>query len=253
MSIKSVIAATAIGTMTIVSTSYGADAPSVVLVHGAWANGASWSRVIPLLQARGLNVVAVHNPLTSFDDDVTSTTRVINAQKGDVVLVGHSYGGAVITEAGNNDKVKALVYVAAFAPSTGQSVNAIVSAAPQQPEWAKEIGVDAAGALTWSTDGIKRYFAPDIPPEDAAVLAATQAPLYAVAFDGQIKAAAFTTRKSWYVIADQDQIIPAQLQEFFASSIKATASHVPSSHVPMLSHPDAVATAILEAVEAAGS
>ncbi|CAN7499193.1 alpha/beta fold hydrolase [Neorhizobium sp. LjRoot104] len=249
MSFKHVAAAAAITAAGLVSPSSAADAPAIVLVHGAWANGSSWARVVPLLQARGLDVIAVHNPLSSFEADVAATRRVIDDQKGGVILVGHSYGGAVITEAGNGEKVRALVYVAAFAPSPGQSVNAIVGAAPQPPEWSKEIHADAKGALTWSAKGMARYFAPDIPAGEAALLAATQAPLFAGAFDGKVTSAAFTHKPSWFVISDNDQIIPAGLQQAFAQTMKAKTVHVASSHVPMLSQPQAVADAILAAVE----
>jgi pimeloyl-ACP methyl ester carboxylesterase len=250
MSIKTILAATAVGTASLVSAAFAADAPSVMLVHGAWANGSSWARVVPLLQARGLDVVAVHNPLSSFEADVAATRRVIEGSRKDVILVGHSYGGAVITEAGNSDKVRALVYVAAFAPAPGQSVNAIVGAAPQPPEWQKEIRADAHGVLTWSAEGMARYFAPDIPAAEAALLAATQAPISAAAFDGRVTAAAFTRKPSWFVISDNDQVIPASLQQVFAEAAKATTIHVASSHVPMLSQPQAVADAIIAAVEA---
>ena len=250
MSIKTILAATAVGTASLVSAAFAADAPSVLLVHGAWANGSSWARVVPLLQARGLDVVAVHNPLSSFEADVAATRRVIEGSRKDVILVGHSYGGAVITEAGNSDKVRALVYVAAFAPAPGQSVNAIVSAAPQPPEWQKEIRADAHGVLTWSAEGMARYFAPDIPAAEAALLAATQAPISAAAFEGRVTEAAFTRKPSWFVISDNDQVIPAGLQQVFAEAAKATTIHVASSHVPMLSQPQAVADAIIAAVEA---
>lgn len=249
MSFKHVIAAAAINAAGLMSPTWAADAPSIVLVHGAWANGSSWAKVVPLLQARGLDVVAVHNPLSSLEADVAATRRVIEDRQGDVILVGHSYGGAVITEAGNSKKVRALVYVAAFAPSPGQSVNAIVSAAPRPPEWSKEIHADAKGALTWSAAGMARYFAPDLPAGEAALLAATQAPLFAGAFDGKVTSAAFTQKPSWFVIADNDQIIPAALQQVFAQTMKATTSHVASSHVPMLSQPQAVADAIFAAVD----
>ncbi len=249
MSMKSVIAVAAIGTATIMTTAYAADAPSVVLVHGAWANGSSWAHVVPLLQARGITVVAVHNPLSSFEADVAVTRRVINDQPGEVILVGHSYGGAVITEAGNDDKVRALVYVAAFAPSNGQSINAIVRQAPEPPAWQTEIHTDAAGTLTWSAEGMARYFAPDISPAAAALLAATQAPLSAMAFDGTVTSAAFTRKPSWFVISDNDQIIPAGLQQMFAQTMKANIVHVASSHVPMLSQPQVVADAIVAAIE----
>lgn len=249
MSLKPIIAAAALSATSLVPPAIAADTPTVVLVHGAWANGSSWAEVIPLLQARGVNVVAVHNPLTSFEADVAATRRVIDDQQKDVVLVGHSYGGAVITEAGNSAKVRALVYVAAFAPSAGQSVNAIVSAAPEPPVWGKEIHADAGGALSWSAAGMARYFAADLPVDKAALLAATQAPLAAVAFDGKVTTPAFTAKPSWYVVADQDQIIPPGLQQAFAATMKATTVHVAASHVAMLSQPKAVADAILAAVD----
>lgn len=250
MSIKTVIAA-AIGTASIASAAIGQEAPSVVLVHGAWANGSSWEAVVPLLQQKGLHVVAVHNPASSFEADVAATRRVIDDQPGDVILVGHSYGGAVITEAGNNDKVQGLVYVAAFAPAVGQSVNAIVGSAPQPPVWQGEIHADAQGWLTWSATGMAQYFSPDLTPEASALLAATQAPLFSGAFDGQVTTAAYATKPNWYVIADNDQIIPPQLQQIFADGMKATTVHVASSHVPMISQPQVVADAILAAVDAA--
>lgn len=250
MPIKNVIAAAAVSAAGMVPA-FGQDAPAVVLVHGAWANGSSWERVIPLLQAQGLDVVAVHNPASSFEADVAATRRVIDDQKGAVVLVGHSYGGAVITEAGTGDKVSALVYVAAFAPAAGESVNSIVGA-HGQPEWFGEIHADAGGYLSWSADGMARYFAPDLLPADAALLAATQAPLFAGAFDGKVTTAAFARKPSWFVIADDDRIIPAPLQAFFAERMGATTVHVPASHVAMLSQPEAVAQAIVAAVGAGG-
>lgn len=251
MSLKRTLAALAVSAVAMSPAAFAAGAPTIVLVHGAWADGSSWSEVIPLLQARGLNAVAVHNPLSSLEADVAATRRVIEDQPGDVVLVGHSYGGAVITEAGNSDKVRALVYVAAFAPSVGESINAIVGAAPQPPEWSREIHADVRGYLTWSAPGMAKYFAPDVPPTVAAVLAATQGPVFSGAFDGRITATAFSNKPTWSVISDNDQIIPASLQEAFAKKMGSTVVHVSSSHVPMLSQPQAVADAIVAAAGAA--
>jgi pimeloyl-ACP methyl ester carboxylesterase len=245
-----VSAAVAVSMAAPIATAWAAEAPAIVLVHGAWANGSSWAKVVPLLQARGLDVIAVHNPLSSFEADVAATRRVIEGQKKDVILVGHSYGGAVITEAGASNKVRALVYIAAFAPSNGESINAIVGA-HGKPEWSGEIRADAGGMLTWSAKGMAKYFAPDLPAQDAALLAATQAPLFAGAFDGKVTSAAFGQKPSWYVVADNDRIIPAPLQLAFAGKMGAKTSHVASSHVPMLSRPQAVADAILAAVDGA--
>jgi pimeloyl-ACP methyl ester carboxylesterase len=247
VSLKQVIAAAGIGAAVFSPAARAADPPSVVLVHGAWANGSSWADVAALVMARGLKVTAVHSPLSSFEADVAVTRRVIEDQQADVVLVGHSYGGAVITEAGASDKVRALVYVAAFAPTAGESVNSIVSA-HGQPEWFGEIHADSGGNLTWSAEGMARYFAPDIPAEDASLLAATQAPLFAGAFDGQVTTPAFARKPSWFVIAEDDQIIPAALQTFFAERMGATTIRVHASHAAMLSQPEVVADAILAAV-----
>jgi pimeloyl-ACP methyl ester carboxylesterase len=256
MTFKKVAAAAAVSAAVAVSaagpnpSAWAADAPTIVLVHGAWANGSSWARVVPLLQARGLEVIAVHNPLSCFEADVAATRRVIEAQKKDVILVGHSYGGAVITEAGSSNKVRALVYVAAFAPSSGESINAIVGPYGK-PEWFSAIRADAGGMLTWSAEGMAKYFAPDLPAQEAALLAATQAPFFAGAFDGKVTSAAFGKKPSWYVVADDDRIIPAPLQLAFAGKMGAKTSHVASSHVPMLSRPQVVADAILAAVAGA--
>lgn len=250
MSLRYAAAVIALSVVGAVPVASAADAPTIVLVHGAWANGASWSEVIPLLQAQGLDVVAVHNPLTSFEADVAATRRVIGDQAGEVILVGHSYGGAVITEAGDGDKVRALVYVAAFAPSIGESINGIVGSAPQPPEWQSQLHADAGGYLTWPAAAMAKYFAPDLPAAGAALLAATQGPMFAGAFDGQVTATAYSSKPSWFVVADNDQIIPAPLQVIFAEKMGATQVHVASSHVPMLSQPQVVADAIVAAVDA---
>jgi pimeloyl-ACP methyl ester carboxylesterase len=224
------------------------DAPqkTVVLVHGAWANGSSWSKVIPILESAGLRVIAVHNPLSSMAADVANTKRVIDDQPGSVILVGHSYGGAVITEAGNNDKVEALVYVAAFAPESGQSINAIIQPFGT-PEYFPSIHADAGHFSTWPADAMLKWFAPDVPANEVALMAATQAPFFLGIFEETVTTAAWATKPSWFVVSADDQIIPAPLQTHFAEMMKATVVSVASSHVPMVSRPDAVAQAILSA------
>ncbi|MBH0237907.1 alpha/beta fold hydrolase [Methylobrevis albus] len=247
MSLKQTIAAAALSTTGLVSAALAQDRPVIILVHGAWANGSSWERVVPMLQAEGLTVHAVHNSAASFESDVAATRRVIDDQPGAVILVGHSYGGAVITEAGTNDKVRALVYVAAFAPAAGESVNSIVGQ-HGQPVWFGEIHADAGGYLTWASEGMAKYFAPDLPAGESALLAAVQAPLFAGAFDGKVSRPAFAEKPSWFLIADQDQIIPPPLQQFFAARMGATVKHAAASHAVILSQPGAVAEAILAAV-----
>ena len=148
---------------------------NVVIVHGAWADGSSWSKVIPLLQAKGLHVVAVQNPLTSLADDVAATKRAIALQDGPVLLVGHSYGGVVITEAGNDPKVVGLVYVAALAPSEGESVASVTKPFPPAP-LGSEVRADAEGFLTVTPKGIAEDFAQDLPDKEKQLLTATQGP-----------------------------------------------------------------------------
>jgi pimeloyl-ACP methyl ester carboxylesterase len=220
---------------------------NVVLVHGAFADGAgSWAKVIPLLEARGLHVVAVQNPLSSLQSDVDATKRVIDQQTGPVVLVGHSWGGAVITEAGNDDKVNALVYVAAFAPDNGQSINDMVKGQPA-PSWASELQKDSAGYLTLSTKAVLNDFAQDLPVPQRRLIAATQGPLNAANFDDKISTAAWHDKPTSFVIPGQDHMIDPRLQAAEAQAMHASVTHVNGSHVVMVSQPQAVANAIIAA------
>lgn len=223
--------------------------PSVVLVHGAFADGSSWNKIIPLLQAKGLKVVAVQNPLTSLEDDVDAANRIIDAQDGPVVLVGHSWGGSVITQAGGNDKVKALVYVAAFAPSLGQAPVVDLQAYPT-PSGASHFIKDKSGFLTLSPQSIATEFAQDVGPEEANLIAATQGPVRGANFEQKVSIAAWTTKPSWYIVADQDRMIHPDAQRALAKKIDAKTVTLDTSHVPMLSNPQAVADTIAEAAEA---
>jgi pimeloyl-ACP methyl ester carboxylesterase len=225
---------------------------NIVLVHGAWADGSSWSRVIPLLQVQGLHVVAVQNPLTSLADDVAATKRAIALQDGPVLLVGHSYGGAVITEAGDDPKVAGLVYVAAFAPAEGESVASISKPYPPAP-LGTELRPDAQGFLTVTAKGISEDFAQDLSDKEKQVLTATQGPTAAAAFGATVTTAAWRTKPSWFVIASNDRAIPPELEKAEAAAMKATSITVPSSHVAMLSHPKEVADLIVQAAAKAGS
>src|SRR5215470_11505791 len=220
---------------------------NVVIVHGAWADGSCWSKVIPLLQAQGLHVVAVQNPLTSLADEVAATRRAIALQDGPVLLVGHSYGGAVITEeAGNDPKVVALIYVAAFAPSSGESVSSIAKLFPPPPLFS-EVRASAEGFLTVTAKGIAEDFAQDLPDTEKQVLTATQAPTAAAVFEAAITTAAWKTKPSWFVIASNDRAVAPELEKSEAVAMKATSITVPSSHVVMLSHPIEVADVIEQA------
>ncbi|HEV7228293.1 alpha/beta hydrolase [Brevundimonas sp.] len=226
------------------------DRPTVVLVHGAWADGSSWAEVIPHLHDAGLKVVAVQLPLSSLEADVATVTRAIEDQSGDVVLVAHSYGGVVISEAGNHAQVKSLVYVAAFAPGPNQSVNAILSAFPQ-PEWFSSLHADAQGWVTWPAEPMARWFSAGLPARQQAVLAAVQHPTFFGVNDGAIGGTpAWSNRPTHYVVADADQIIPAQLQMHFATTMTATITHADGGHLIMLAQPRPVADAIIAAVAA---
>ena len=224
--------------------------PTVVLVHGAFADGSSWNKVIPLLQAEGLNAVAVQNPLTSLEDDVVAANRIINAQTGPVVLVGHSWGGSVITQAGGHDKVKALVYVAAFAPSLNAAPVVDTKDFPTPPGFAHFIA-DADGYLTLPADAIARDFAQDVSAEEANLIHATQGAVRGANFEQPVTVAAWTSKPSWYIVAAQDRMIDPGAQRTLAKKIRATTVELQTSHVPMASDPESVAKVIVEAARTA--
>jgi pimeloyl-ACP methyl ester carboxylesterase len=221
---------------------------TVVLVHGAFADGSSWEKVIPLLQAKGLKVVAVQNPLTSLADDVAATKRVIDAQTGKVVLVGHSWGGMVITEAGTSDKIKSLVYVAAFAPSEGEAAGALGKNYAVPPGIAT-LQADAGGYLWLPTGSVAKNFAQDVSPATAALIAATQGPINSKAFGEATTVAAWKTKPSYYIVAAKDRMIAPELEQAFAKKINATTTTLQTSHVPMVSQPAKVAEVIIAAAQ----
>lgn len=249
--IASFALAGALSTGAAAQMSMAAGVKNIVLVHGAFADGSSWSKVIPLLQAKGLHVVAVQNPLTSLADDVAATKRAIALVDGPVILVGHSYGGAVITEAGTDPKVVGLVYVAAFAPGDGESVGSITKPYPPAPLGA-ELRPDAQGFLSVTPKGIAEDFAQDLSDQEKQLLTATQGPTSAADFGATITTAAWKTKPSWFVIAGNDRAIPPELEKAEAAAMKATSITVASSHVAMLSHPREVAELIEQAAAKAG-
>ena len=221
---------------------------TVVLVHGAFADGSSWDKVIPILQAKGLKVVAVQNPLTSLADDVATTKRALDAQTGSVILVGHSWGGTVITQAGNHEKVAALVYVAAFAPDEGQASGELGQDSPPPPG-AASIRPDAAGFLSLTPEGVAKDFAQDLPAALTKVMAATQGPILAKCFEDKVTAVAWKTKPSWYIVAAKDRMIQPDLERAMAKKINATTTSLPTSHVSMQSRPKDVAAVILTAAD----
>lgn len=221
---------------------------TVILVHGAFADGGGWGEVIPLLEKSGYNVIAVQNPLTSFADDVATTRRVIDAQSNSVVLVGHSYGGAVITAAGlGATNVRALVYVAAFAPSAGENLQALLEKYPSKIGTA--LVPDAAGFLYIDRSKFKEVFAADVPEPTQTIMSASQKPIASATFGQQYEAPAWKDIPSWYLIATQDQAINPELQKVFATRMNATVAEVKSSHVPFASNPTVVAAVIEKAAE----
>lgn len=221
-----------------------AGVKNVVLIHGAFADGSSYAKIIPLLEAQGLHVVAVQNPLTSLADDVAAAKRAIALQDGPVLLVGHSWGGVVITEAGNDPKVAGLLYIAAAAPDAGQSFGEMAKAAPTPPGIG-EAKPDAAGYLSLTEKGVTEYFAPDVSKAEAKVIFATQGPWNSKAVGDKVTTAAWQTKPSWYIVASDDRMIDPTL----AKKIKATTLVLKSSHVPMVSQPDKVAAFIIDAAK----
>jgi len=227
----------------------GEETVTVVLVHGAFADGSSWNKVIPKLQASGLNVISVQNPLTSLADDVAATRRVLDVQTGPVVLVGHSWGGLVITEIGNHPRVKSLVYVASFAPSEGQSIVDMTKDYPKA-SGLDHVVADKEGFVTMSLEGISKHFAQDLPAAETRLMAVTQGPIRGANFEEKVTVAAWRNRPSWFVVAESDRMIQPALQKANAAQISARVVSVPTGHVPQLSRPSEVANAIVAAAAA---
>ena len=222
-----------------------AKVKNVVLVHGAWADGSGWHRVHDLLRAKGYAVSIVQNPLTSLAADVAAVHRVLARQNGPALLVGHSYGGVVITEAGNAPNVAGLVYVAAFVPAAGESVASMLDGGSPPP-----VQASADGYLFFDANIFPQAFAQDLPAAQGAFLAATQIPPAAAAFEGKVSQPAWKTHSSWYVLSTEDRIIPPPAQRKMASRANASIKEVRASHAVYISQPDAVAQAIDEAARA---
>jgi pimeloyl-ACP methyl ester carboxylesterase len=217
----------------------------VILVHGAWSDGSSWSKVIPLLERRGFHVTAVQLPLTSVADDVATVNRAIELNPGPLLLVGHSYAGIVITEAGNDPKVSGLVYISAFAPDAGQSVSTLNALVPVTPITG-DIRLNA-GFLSITAEGISADFAQDLSDTERQTLAVTQGPIAEAALGTPATAPAWLIKPSWYMVASEDRVISPKLEAMMAKTINAETITVRSSHVIMLSRPDAVADVITRA------
>jgi pimeloyl-ACP methyl ester carboxylesterase len=224
---------------------------NVLLVHGAWADGSSWSKVVPLLEAKGLHVIAVQIPLTSFADDVAATQRAIALEDGPVLLVGHSYGGAVITEAGNDPKVAGLIYISAVAPDKGESAFGLITSKPTPI--GTELRPDKSGYIKLTPKGVAEDFAQDLSANEISVLTATQVPTNVAAMNAEITIPAWKSKPSWFVIAANDRTISPDLEAAMATKIGATITTVQSSHVVMLAHPSKVASVIVDAASKTSS
>jgi len=218
---------------------------NVVLVHGAYADGSSWAEVIGRLQAAGLRATAVQNPLTSLADDVEATRRILALQDGPTVLVGHSWAGTVISQAGVDPKVSALVYVAARAPDAGEDYGALAAKFPKPPASAGLIASEGFAQL--SEDAFLNFFAGDVDPAKARVLYALQGRISTTLFASRTTAAAWKSKPSWYAISKNDKTTAPELQRFLAERMKAKTIELESSHVSLISHPKEITDLILEA------
>jgi pimeloyl-ACP methyl ester carboxylesterase len=221
------------------------QAKNVVLVHGAWADGSSWANVIARLQAAGLHVTAVQNPLTSLVDSDAETRRVLALQDGPTVLVAHSWGGTVISDVGTDPKVTGLVYIAARAPDAGED---FVALSGKFPTGAVRAGIqNNNGSTTLSEDSFLKYFANGVDATQAKVLYAVQEPTAATIFAGRTSAAAWRSKPSWYAVSKQDHTINPDLERFLAKRINASTVELDAGHLSLVSHAKQVADLILAA------
>jgi len=223
---------------------------NIVLVHGAFADGSSWSKVIPLLQEMGYHVVAVQNPTTSLADEVAFTKRIIALQDGLVILVGHSWGGAVITQAGDDPKVVGLVYVTAYAPEPGQSAND-ASAPFGWTEGQRQIRVDSEKFATVTSEGMFENIAEGLPVAERKLAFAVQGQSYGPMFDEKLTVAAWKTKPSWAIVSTTDRMLPPAMEESAAKKMNAVTTTLSSCHMVILEQPTRVAAVIDDAARKA--
>src|SRR6476646_977531 len=226
--------------------------PNIILVHGAWAEGSCWSGVIERLQADGFQKRAPKFPLSSLADDVTRLRQVLEFQDRPTIVVGHAYGGQIMTALGAEaPNVVGLVYIAAFALDEGESLGALLSQGPVTPALA-HLFTDARGFNWLSEDDFVNHFAADVDPTKARVLYAVQQPLTGSALGEVMGLPAWKTLPTWYLVAQNDETLPPDAERQFATRMGATTVEIPSSHVPMISHPNEVADLIERAANAVG-
>jgi pimeloyl-ACP methyl ester carboxylesterase len=232
------------------------EKPTIIFVHGLWADGSCWNKVIPsLLESRprwgspkqGFNVISVQNPTTSLEDDVAATKRAIKLAGGDVILVGHSWGGFVITEAGDDPHVKALVYVAAYAPDQGETVPSVSEKAPATQ--LTNFLQTTDGFVTLSKEGVTKAFANDLPADEQNMIFSVQQPTSPNVFKGVISHVAWKQKPSWYVVAADDHTINPDLERLMAERAKAKTTVVKAPHVAMLARPKEVLEVIHDAIQ----
>lgn len=220
-------------------------ATSIVFVHGLFADGSCWTEVIARLQSKGLNTTSVQNPLTTLPDSVASVERVLTRQDGPTVLVGHSFGGMIVTEAGVHPNVSALVYVAARAPDAEEDYQALANTYPTPPASKGVVFDGDEGRLT--EEAFLRDFAGDLPEDKARVLYAVQQPFHKPLLAGKVTRAAWRSKPSFYAVSTQDRTINPDLQRFMAKRMAARTISVPASHLSLISHPENITNLILEA------
>jgi pimeloyl-ACP methyl ester carboxylesterase len=223
------------------------ERPNIVLVHGAWADGSCWTGVIERLQTQGFQVRAPQFPLTSLADDVSRLREVLEFQSGPTIVVGHSYGGQIMTALGDEaPNVAGLVYIAAFGLDEGESLGALLSAGPPAPALV-HLFTDSRGFAWLSEDDFVNHFAADVDPTWARVMYAVQQPLASSGFADVMGVPAWKSLPSWYLVAQNDEALPPDAERQFAARMGATTVEIPSSHVAMVSHPDEVVELIVKA------
>jgi len=219
--------------------------PTIIFVHGIWADGSSWANQIMDLQAKGYHTISVQNPITSLADDVAATKRAIERAEGDVILVGHSWGGFVITEVGNNPKVKGLVYVAALVPDAGETVHDLFAKAPATI--LSKYFQPLEGFIYLSKQGVKESVAQDLSPKQQEMIYATQTPAAEVILSKKSGEPAWKTKPTWFIVAKSDQALNPQLQRLMAKRANSKTTEIEAGHVVMVSHPEETSQIIEEA------